>query len=88
MNKDLCEKVTKSINIENFDEKITKKMFSIMIDSISCCMKKKERIVLKNFGTFSVKKRNAYDTVNPSNGKPMNVSERYKIYFKTSKVLK
>ena len=46
------------------------------------------RVELRGFGAFSVRKREARTARNPKNGQEVHIGERYAIYFRTGKELR
>jgi DNA-binding protein HU-beta len=59
-----------------------------MIDGIKSTLKKKDRLILVGFGTFSVKKRAARKGRNPKTGKTLNIPAKHVPSFKAGKELK
>ena len=58
------------------------------IKSIISSLKKGERVEIRGFGSFVVKKRNAREARNPSTNEVVQLEDRYIPSFKVSKILK
>ena len=63
-------------------------MFDSIINSIKLSLSKGERIDMRGFGSFIVKKRNARKTRNPATNQILNLDTIYVPVFKVSKILK
>jgi DNA-binding protein HU-beta len=59
-----------------------------MVDGVKATLKKKDRLILIGFGTFSVKKRSARKGRNPQTGKPLNIPAKHVPSFKAGRKLK
>ena len=59
-----------------------------IINSISESLKRGERVDLRGFGTFIVKRRSARDARNPATREIVQLQERHIPAFKVSKILK
>ena len=59
-----------------------------IIVSISDALKRGERVDLRGFGSFVIKKRHARDARNPATNEIVKLSERFIPSFKVSKILK
>ena len=59
-----------------------------IINSIASSLKKGERIDLRGFGSFIIKKRAARDARNPATREIVQLDDRYIPFFKVSKILK
>lgn len=64
------------------------KLVGTVLDSISNTLVEGERVELRGFGAFSVRKREARKARNPKNGAEVNIGERHSIYFRTGKELR
>ena len=62
--------------------------FDGFIVCISNALKKGERVDIRGFGSFVVKKRNARDSRNPATNEVFKLDARYVPTFKVSKILK
>lgn len=86
--------MTKSDLIEAVAAKgsLTKDKASIVVNSIFDMMvealKKGDRIEIRNFGNFTVRKYPAYTGRNPKTGKPVKVGEKSMPFFKVGLGLK
>lgn len=86
--------MTKSEFIEYLSEKypeITKKdmelVFDTIIGAIEESLKRGERIEIREFGNFVVRKKGSRLARNPKTGETVEVPEMKKIYFKVGKGL-
>ena len=59
-----------------------------IIQSISSSLKKGERVDIRGFGSFIIKKRKAREARNPATNEKVSLQERYVPSFKVSKLLK
>ena len=59
-----------------------------VLQSIASGLRKGERIDIRGFGSFVVKKRKAREARNPATNEKVNLQERYVPTFKVSKLLK
>ena len=67
---------------------IVKKVIEGFLSSLKESLFERERIELRNFGIFVVKKRKPKVGRNPKTGEIVNVPERFKVIFKPSKIFK
>ena len=58
------------------------------IHSIVSRLEKGEKVEIRGFGSFIVKKRNAREARNPATNQIVNLEDRYVPSFKVSKILK
>ncbi len=65
-------------------EKIVNTIFEEIIDA----MARGDRVELRGFGAFSVKKRDARIGRNPRTGEQVDVEEKHVPFFKTGKLLR
>ena len=63
-------------------------VFEGFIISITNAIKRKERVDIRKFGSFQLKKRAARKAMNPSTKKIISLKERYVPIFKVSNILK
>jgi integration host factor subunit beta len=63
-------------------------LVNTMFNEISTALAAGNRVELRGFGAFSVRKREARAARNPKNGDMVNVGERSAIYFRTGKELR
>lgn len=59
-----------------------------VFEEISTALARNERVELRGFGAFSVKRRPARIGRNPRTGEKVHVSEKFAPYFKTGKALR
>jgi len=59
-----------------------------IFDEISEALSRGDRVELRGFGAFSVKRRDSRVGRNPRTGESVNVSEKYIPFFKTGKQLR
>lgn len=59
-----------------------------VFDEISNALARGNRVELRGFGAFSVKKRDARQGRNPRTGEPVAVAEKHVPFFKTGKQLR
>ncbi|MDV7271451.1 integration host factor subunit beta [Thioclava sp. A2] len=65
-------------------EKIVNTIFDEVVDA----MARGDRVELRGFGAFSVKKRDARTGRNPRTGESVDVDEKHVPFFKTGKLLR
>tara|TARA_Y100000746_G_C15112262_1_gene288995 strand:+ start:271 stop:549 length:279 start_codon:yes stop_codon:yes gene_type:complete len=61
---------------------------NIIIDFLSSSLSDVNRIEIRGFGSFSIRKRNKRIGRNPKTAKAISVPEKYHPYFRSSKSLK
>tara|TARA_A100001011_G_C14281113_1_gene831628 strand:+ start:1915 stop:2196 length:282 start_codon:yes stop_codon:yes gene_type:complete len=66
----------------------TEAVFEGVILSISNALKRQDRVDIRGFGSFQVKKRKARDARNPATQELLRLKERYVPVFKVSNLLK
>ena len=64
------------------------RIVTTIFDEISEALSRGDRVELRGFGAFSVKKREARIGRNPRTGAAVNVSEKHVPFFKTGKQLR
>jgi integration host factor subunit beta len=64
------------------------RIVNTVFDEITASLAKGERVELRGFGAFSVKKRPARTGRNPRTGEPVSVEEKHVPFFKTGKELR
>ena len=86
MNKrEISEKIAKDLIIKKFEVyHFIDLMIEIMVDNLA----EGKKIVLSNFGTFKVIKRNNKRVINPNNKKPLIIPAKKIVKFLPSKNLK
>lgn len=81
----LIEQLSKKIDVNHADaEVIVDAFFQAVIDAL----KREDKVELRGFGSFRVKKRAARVARNPRTGASVPVPEKIVPYFKASKELK
>lgn len=63
-------------------------LVNTIFNEISDGMVRGDRIELRGFGAFSIRKRDPRTARNPKNGQAVTVSERFAIYFRAGKELR
>ena len=87
MNKsDLISKITS--NNPEFYQKDASKIINAFFNTISLALTKSERIELRGFGVFDVKKREARIARNPKNGDMVAVPSKNIPFFRMGKAMK
>ncbi|WP_425038275.1 integration host factor subunit beta [Primorskyibacter sp. S187A] len=64
------------------------RIVNTIFDEITAAMSRGDRVELRGFGAFSVKKRDARTGRNPRTGETVDVSEKHVPFFKTGKLLR
>ncbi|MCO8145022.1 integration host factor subunit beta [Rhodovulum tesquicola] len=64
------------------------RIVNTVFEEIIAAMARGDRVELRGFGAFSVKKRDARTGRNPRTGESVDVSEKYVPFFKTGKLLR
>jgi integration host factor subunit beta len=64
------------------------RIVSTIFDEIASALARGDRVELRGFGAFSVKKRDARTGRNPRTGESVDVAEKAVPYFKTGKQLR
>jgi integration host factor subunit beta len=64
------------------------RIVNTIFDEITGAMAQGDRVELRGFGAFSVKKRDARVGRNPRTGETVNVEEKHVPFFKTGKLLR
>tara|TARA_A100001011_G_scaffold333478_1_gene361234 strand:- start:661 stop:948 length:288 start_codon:yes stop_codon:yes gene_type:complete len=71
----------------NFYSKDLTKIINIFIEEIKTALKNGERVELRDFATFSIRKRKSRKSRNPKSGEKLIISAKNSIYFKMTKDL-
>ena len=77
-----------SSNYPNFLNKNLSKLVDIIISNMENSLSRNERVELRGFGVFDVKKRKARIARNPKNGAAVAVPEKNVPYFRMGKGMK
>ena len=64
------------------------RIVATVFDEIISAMARGERVELRGFGAFSVKKRDSRTGRNPRTGEAVDVDQKYVPFFKTGKLLR
>ena len=87
--------MTKSQLIANLSKRFphlyqrdVERIVNTVFDEITGAMSRGDRVELRGFGAFSVKKRDARVGRNPRTGETVNVEEKHVPFFKTGKLLR
>ena len=64
------------------------RIVNTIFDEVTNAMSRGDRVELRGFGAFSVKKRDARVGRNPRTGESVDVEEKYVPFFKTGKLLR
>ena len=86
LKRDLVEKTTANLN--GYLKKDISKAVDIIIETMSESLDQGNRIEIRGFGSFSVRKRKERQSKNPKTGKIMNIPPRKTLHFAMSKSLK
>ena len=91
----LRPKMNKSDLIDKLAEKSTyltkkdiEKSVSEILNCVSNSLSQGNRIEIRGFGTFSIRKRNTRMARNPKTGSAIKVNSKYHPYFRAAKYLK
>jgi integration host factor subunit beta len=82
---DLVDEVAK---VSNLTKKETELIVNTIFDSITGALAKAEKVELRGFGSFRVRRRNARRGRNPKTGSSVSVPEKRVPFFKVGKRLK
>ena len=63
-------------------------LVNTIFNEISDALAREDRVELRGFGAFSIRKRDPRAARNPKNGEIVNIGERHAIYFRTGKELR
>ena len=63
-------------------------LVNTIFNEISDALARDDRVELRGFGAFSIRKREPRAARNPKNGDVVNIGERRAIYFRTGKELR
>lgn len=73
---------------QHLSHKEVEHIVNIIFDEIVGALARGDRVELRGFGTFSVRKRDARIGRNPRTGEPVEVEEKFIPFFKTGKELR
>ena len=81
--------IIKKISVETGVTNVEVELFlDSFINSIKSSLSKGDRVDIRGFGSFLIKKRRARKARNPLTDQIVNLDERYIPFFKVSKILK
>ena len=63
-------------------------LVNTIFNEISEALAREDRVELRGFGAFSIRRRDPRAARNPKNGEVVNIGERRAIYFRTGKELR
>lgn len=86
LKRELVEKT--AAELEGYLKKDIGKAVDIIIETMSESLDQGNRVEIRGFGSFSVRKRKARQTKNPKTGKVMDIPARKTMHFAMSKSLK
>jgi len=86
LKRELVEKT--AAELEGYLKKDIGKAVDIIIETMSESLDQGNRVEIRGFGSFSVRKRKARQTKNPKTGKVMDIPARKTLHFAMSKSLK
>ena len=72
----------------HFSQRDVERVISTIFEEIITTMANGDRVELRGFGAFSVKKRGSRQGRNPRTGAAVSVEEKYVPFFKTGKLLR
>ncbi len=82
---DLVEKVAQTVNLTKKDTEV---VINTVFDSISSALATGDKVELRGFGSFRVRKRDARQGRNPQTGASVAVPSKKVPFFKAGKELK
>ena len=81
--------IIKKISVETGFTNVEVELFlDSFINSVKSSLSKGDRVDIRGFGSFLIKKRKARKALNPLTNQIVNLDERYIPFFKVSKILK
>ena len=81
--------IIKKISVETGFTNVEVELFlDSFINSVKSSLSKGDRVDIRGFGSFLIKKRRAREARNPLTNQIVNLDERYIPFFKVSKILK
>jgi integration host factor subunit beta len=72
----------------NLTEKAATQIINLVFDGFKDTLKDENRIEIRGFGSFSVRKYNSYKGRNPSTGTIVDVQPKKSVFFKAGKEMK
>ncbi len=86
LKRDIVEMVSEKM--DGYLKKDIARSVDIIIETMTECLARDQRIEVRGFGCFSVRQRKAKSTKNPKTGKTMNIPAKNTLHFTMSKSLK
>jgi nucleoid DNA-binding protein len=83
--KDIADSIFRKLNVKRFEAYT---FIDLLIEVVIENLKKGDKVVISNFGTFKVMKRLEKRVINPNNKKAMKIPARKIVKFLPSKNLK
>ena len=80
-----AELVKKVAHRENITEVKADHFLGIFLDEIKKAVDTEEKLILRNFGTFTIRNQNERIGRNPKTGEPVTIKARRKVIFKAGK---
>ena len=82
---DIVQEVANNTGLTKIE---TEAVFESILSSIMNSLKKGERVDIRGFGNFIVKKKSARTARNPATQEPVMIQEKFVPVFKVSKIMK
>ncbi|MBW2466047.1 MAG: integration host factor subunit beta [Deltaproteobacteria bacterium] len=86
LKRDLVEKTADSL--DGYLKKDISQAVDIILETMTESLDQENRVEIRGFGSFSVRKRKARQTKNPKTGKVMDIPPRKTLHFAMSKSVK
>jgi len=83
---EMVQKIANANQHLSFKE--VEQIVNVIFEEIVQALSQGDRVELRGFGTFTVRKRDARVGRNPRTGEPVNVAEKFVPFFKTGKELR
>ena len=83
---EMVQKIANANQHLSFKE--VEQIVNVIFEEIILALAKGDRVELRGFGTFTVRKRDARIGRNPRTGEPVEVEEKFVPFFKTGKELR
>jgi len=83
---EMVQKIANANQHLSFKE--VEQIVNVIFEEIVLALSRGDRVELRGFGTFTVRKRDARVGRNPRTGEPVEVAEKFVPFFKTGKELR
>jgi len=83
---EMVQKIANANQHLSFKE--VEEIVNVIFEEIVLALSRGDRVELRGFGTFTVRKRDARVGRNPRTGEPVEVAEKFVPFFKTGKELR